>query len=409
MKRIEREKVIRSAYRSTILALTICCIFLGVVLVIHELAREYEVKKLNEKLEARGVVQNDEGLYASVQLFLPEKIYVASGVTIELYNNQVSSLGERIADYNAKWTCAVGKNMQRKFSITGTDELIGSYPLIFTIFDDNGAQVATASTDLVIVPDLSEEEKSFSLLTIGDSLSCNTATYERLNELTDDQIVYMGTRGVGGSLTEARRGFSAANYLTDTGYSMEEPEEEVHPFYNEETGTFDWAYYKEKTGFDPDAVEVFLGTNGLDTDPVPNGNNIIEIVKKIHETDPELPIYLVHTLYPSNQDGIGSWSSKDGYALYGDRYKYEEDQKVFDLMVYLEETLKDEENLYFVPAGICNDSANNFETKTVPVNPHSDVMQEVPMDAVHPGRAGYEQIADCLYSVIAGTKEKWEK
>lgn len=184
MKRIEREKVIRNAYRSTILALTICCIFLGAVLVIHELAREYEVSKLNKKLDAKGVVQNDEGLYASVQLFLPEKIYVAQGVTLELYNSQVSSLGTRIEDYNVKWTCAVGKNMQRKFSITGTEELLGEYPLIFTIFDDNGTQVATTSTTLKIVEDLGEQEKSFSLLTIGDSLSCNTATYEELNTLT---------------------------------------------------------------------------------------------------------------------------------------------------------------------------------------------------------------------------------
>lgn len=406
MKRIEREKVIRNAYRSTVLALTACCIFLGAVLVIHELAREYEVKKLNEKLEAKGVVQNDEGLFSGVQLFLPEKIYVASGVTIELYNNQISSLGERIASYNVKWTCAVGKNMKRKFSITGTDDLIGTYPLIFTVFDDNGAQVVTASTELKIVPAI---EESFSLLTIGDSLSCNTATYERLNELTGNQIIYMGTRGVGGSLTEARRGFSAANYLTETGYSMEEPEEEVHPFYNRKTESFDWEYYKDKTGFDPDAVELFLGTNGLDVDPTENGDNIIRIVKNIHENDPELPIYLVHTLYPANQDGIGSWQNKEGYALYGDRYKYEEDQKVFELMVYLEETLKDEENLFFVPAGICNDSANNFDTEEVPVNPQSEEMQEVPTDAIHPGRAGYRQIADCLYSVICGTMSEWEK
>lgn len=405
MKRIEREKVIRNAYRSTVLALTVCCIFLGTVLVVHELAREYEVKKLNEKLDTKGVVQNDEGLFSSVQLFLPEEIYVASGVTIELYNSQISSLGERIASYNVKWTCAVGKNMKRKFSITGTDDLIGSYPLIFTVFDDNGAQVVKASTKLKIVPAIQE---SFSLLTIGDSLSCNPATYERLNELTDDQIVYMGTRGVGGSLTEARRGFSAANYLTETGYNLEEPEEEVHPFYNEETGSFDWTYYKETTGFEPDAVEVFLGTNGLDVDPVANGDNIIQIIKNIHENDSKLPIYLVHTLYPSNQDGIGSWNNK-GYALYGDRYKYEEDQKVFELMVYLEETLKGEENLYFVPAGICHDSANNFETEEVPINPHSDQTMKVPTDAVHPGRAGYEQIADCLYSVICGTKAEWER
>ncbi len=406
MKRIEREKVIRNAYRSTILALTICCFFLGTVLVIHEAAREYEVKVLEERLEAKGVVQNDEGLFGGVQLYLPEEIYVASGVTLELYNSQISSLGERIGSYNVKWTCAVGKNMYRKFSITGTDELTGTYPLIFTIFDDNGAQVAKASTNLKIVPAVTD---SFSLLTIGDSLSCDTATYERLNELTDGQIIYMGTRGVGGSLTEARRGFSAANYRSDTGYTEEEPIEEVHPFYNEETEDFDWAYYKESTGFDPDAVEVFLGANGLSEDPAENGDNIAWIVRNIHKEDPKLPVYLVHTLYPANQDGIGSWSSKDGYALYGDRYKYEEDQKVFDLMLYLEESLKEEENLYFVPAGMCHDSAYNFNTVPVPVNPHSEEMMEVPDNAVHPGRAGYRQIADCLYSVICGTKAEWEQ
>lgn len=406
MKRIEREKVIRNAYRSTILALTICCFFLGTVLVIHEAAREYEVKVLEERLEAKGVVQNDEGLFGSVQLYLPEEICVASGVTLELYNSQISSLGERIGSYNVKWTCAVGKNMYRKFSITGTDELTGTYPLIFTIFDDNGAQVAKASTKLKIVPAVTD---SFSLLTIGDSLSCDTATYERLNELTDGQIIYMGTRGVGGSLTEARRGFSAANYRSDTGYTEEEPIEEVHPFYNEETEDFDWAYYKESTGFDPDAVEVFLGANGLSEDPAENGDNIAWIVRNIHKEDPKLPVYLVHTLYPANQDGIGSWSSKDGYALYGDRYKYEEDQNVFDLMLYLEESLKEEENLYFVPAGMCHDSAYNFNTVPVPVNPHSEEMMEVPDNAVHPGRAGYRQIADCLYSVICGTKAEWEQ
>ena len=156
-------------------------------------------------------------------------------------------------------------------------------------------------------------------------------------------------------------------------------------------------------------VELFLGTNGISEDPVENGDHIVHIVEKIHEADPKLPVYLVHTLYPANQDGIGSWSNKAGYALYGDRYKYEEDRKVFELMLYLEEALREEENLYFVPAGICHDSENNFNMETVPVNPHSDEMMEVPDNAVHPGRAGYRQIADCLYSVICGTKAEWEK
>ena len=78
-------------------------------------------------------------------------------------------------------------------------------------------------------------------------------------------------------------------------------------------------------------------------------------------------------------------------------------------MTYLEATLQDEANLYFVPAGMCNDSANNFDTVETSVNPHSEKTERVPTDAVHPGRAGYEQIADCLYSVICGTKAEWSE
>lgn len=73
MKRIEREKVIRNAYRSTILALTACCIFLGTVLVIHETAREYEVKVLEKELEAKGVVQNDEACSPVCRCFFPKR------------------------------------------------------------------------------------------------------------------------------------------------------------------------------------------------------------------------------------------------------------------------------------------------------------------------------------------------
>mgnify|MGYP000450040909 CR=1 FL=1 len=73
MKEIRTGEVIRGAYRSAILALTICCVFLGAVLVVHELAREYEVKKLNAKLDAKGVVQNDEGSTAVCSCFCRRK------------------------------------------------------------------------------------------------------------------------------------------------------------------------------------------------------------------------------------------------------------------------------------------------------------------------------------------------
>lgn len=72
------------------------------------------MEKLNQKLNAKGVVENQEGQYVGVELFLPEEIYVAEGVTLELYNAQVSSLGTKIENYNVKWTCAIGKNMAEK-------------------------------------------------------------------------------------------------------------------------------------------------------------------------------------------------------------------------------------------------------------------------------------------------------
>ena len=58
MKRIEREKVIRTAYRTTVLVLTACCIFLGVLLVVHEMAREAEVSALERSEEHTSELQS---------------------------------------------------------------------------------------------------------------------------------------------------------------------------------------------------------------------------------------------------------------------------------------------------------------------------------------------------------------
>ena len=82
-------------------------------------------EKLNQKLNAKGVVENQEGQYVGVELFLPEEIYVAEGVTLELYNSPGLFSGNKVLqNYNVKWTCAIGKNMQRKFSITGTGVIL---------------------------------------------------------------------------------------------------------------------------------------------------------------------------------------------------------------------------------------------------------------------------------------------
>lgn len=366
-----------------------------------------KVTKLEKEKDSTYTASGQEGSTGeSFTIYLPEKLYAVSGTTLELYDNQVTSLGTNIEDYNVLWVCDIGKNMERKFSITAKDEWVGEYPLELKVMDNNGNCLASASTTLCLIPNALGAQ--FSLLTIGDSLSADSATYTHLSELAQNNIVFMGTQASGGCLNEARLGFSANDYLNETAYQYVEGQP-VHPFYNKETSRFDWNYYKQTTGFNPDVVEIALGTNGSDVDPTTNGNNIIQIINYIRQDDPAIPIYVVNSIYPADQNGIGSWQNNQGYPLLPGRYKVEEDKKMYNLMVYLADKLKDYDNLYLVPEALTHDSANNFKNTLQAVNPYSSITESVPTDGFHPGSEGYYQMADTLYSTILGTMGEWKK
>lgn len=401
----------KKAKKRTIEKLVLVIIILFVIgLVSYEF---YKIRQLNESLAALQTELDDkyeetnsklDSLEDEVSIYLPDVIYVAEGITTELYDSQVTSLGEQIDEYNVNWVCDIGSNMERKFSVTGTSELMGEYSLEFQVYDNKMNLVASKSTTISIVDN--EIPGSISILTIGDSLSSDANTYLHLAELGLGNIEFVGTRDVDGYKCEARLGFSASDYLTATNYQYEDGTP-LQPFYNTETNQFDWNYYKETTGCDPDVIEIFLGTNGIDVDPTENGNNIIQIIDLIREADPDIPIYLVNTIYPSNQDGIGSWHNSHSLAVLPGRYKFEEDTKVFNLMVYLSEKLADYDRVYQIPAAITFDSANNFNTSTEAASPYASTTIEVPDNGIHPGAAGYKQIADTIYSTLCGTIAEW--
>lgn len=220
-------------------------------------------------------------------------------------------------------------------------------------------------------------------------------------------MICNGTRGYEGFLTEARPGFSASDYLTETGYYLEEGEE-VHKFWNPEKKRFDWNYYKETTGFSPDVIQLFLGTNGLMSGDE-NAENICEIVRLIRQDDKNIPIYVVNTIYQSDQNGIGSMKMNNGALMFPGEYKQARDLHNFRLMAYLADHLQDEKHVYLVPAAISVDSANVFNMEERTVNPYSKETEKYAVDAVHPSAAGYAQIADRIYSTMCGTMEEWKK
>ena len=360
-------------------------------------ANVFELKKFADSGTAQKTTIGGSG----VEIYLPETYYAASGLTMEIYNSQITNQGTHITEYNVVWECEVGEMLERKFSIAATDELIGEYPLTVTVYDAAGKALARKVSTLSIVEAKQEE---FSILAIGDSLSANGALYAKLQQNLGNQLICNGTRGYEGFLTEARLGFSAADYLTETGYYLEEGEE-VHKFWNPEKKSFDWNYYKTTTGFSPDVVILHLGTNGLLSGDE-NAENICKIVELIRKDDKNLPIYVVNTIYQSDQNGIGSMKMNHGALMFQGQYKQQRDLAVFNLMGCLAEELSDEKNVYLVPAGISVDSEYVFNTEARPVNPYSEVTENVAVDAVHPAPAGYYQIADTIYSTMCGTMEE---
>ncbi len=375
---------------AAVVFLAAAVIFLGV--------RILNITKETEKNSAFGTISGQP----EIEICLPEKYYAASGLTMEIYNSQITNQGAHISQYDVLWECEIGECLERKFQIAAAEDQIGEYPLTVSVFATDGTLLAQEKSKLCVV----EAKKwQFSVLTIGDSLSANGALYSRLQEHLDQMLVCNGTRGYEGFLTEARLGFSAADYLSETSYDLEEGET-VHKFWNPEKERFDWNYYKSTTGFDPDVVILHLGTNGL-LSGEENAENICKIVELIRKDDKKLPIYVVNTIYQSDQNGIGSMKMNNGALMFQGEYKQQRDLAVFQLMQSLNEKLSGEKNVYLVPAGISVDSENVFVMEERQVNPYSEETEAVAVDAVHPGAAGYYQIADTIYSTICGTADQW--
>ncbi|MCD7785779.1 MAG: hypothetical protein LUH18_09475 [Oscillospiraceae bacterium] len=356
-----------------------------------------------------------------IHAYLPSDIYVAVGRTIELYNSQVCLEAEK---YHVRWNCEIGKAMKRKFSVTGTESLIGEYTLSCEIVNDLLNVIWTAEATIHIV-ESSLAEKHF-ILPIGDSLTNQKAWEPEVRNLSGGNVQFVGTRGGytandsdGNSWTcchEGRSGASASWYTKDSTYDYEmryvgnpEVDTTANPFYDPSEERFSLAYYLEMQGSyleaTPTEIMLYLGTNGISLDNTSNAGAIKTIVDCIRMDDADIPIYMVNTLFRGNQNGIGTQQSSDGYASQAGKYKYEEDCKIVDLEQKLYSLLSEYENVYFIPIAVTHDSEYNFGNVETKVNPRAVQTEYLPVESVHPQAQGYYQMADCIWSVFAGTLE----
>jgi lysophospholipase L1-like esterase len=348
---------------------------------------------------------------AIVDAYLPSELYCAVGRTIELYNNQVCLQADK---YHMQWVCTVGRPMKRKFVIEGLTPLIGNYTLTLNIYDDNLNVVWTGSTTVKIVD--AAISGSYTYCALGDSLSSLKLWLAEVQRLSAGHLTQIGKIPFSivnpiDSVTytgqcDGRGGFSAASYLAATASDNTSTggiAEEVHAFWNPTSSRFDWAYYKTNVAVSPSFVQIFLGTNGASLDATVNATNIKAIIDYIRQDDADIPIYVVNTLYRGNQDGIGMQGNNEGYTASIGAWKYNEDKKMFNLMVKLDELLSDYTSLYFVPVALTHDSENNFGTVETPVNPRATQTELLPEESIHPKAQGYNQMADIMFSTFAGT------
>src|SRR5699024_9676806 len=156
----------------------------------------------------------------------------------------------------------------------------------------------------------------------GDSLTNSKPWLGEIKSLSGEKINNIGTRGLGTNKHEGRSGVKASWYLNDSEYTFDSnydgsnpnTDGSENPFWDPTTEKFDFDYYKSTNNKIPDAVQIFLGTNGIKLDPTDNVDDIKAIVDGIRQSDSNIPIFVVFTLYRGNQDGIANQASNDGYS-----------------------------------------------------------------------------------------------
>lgn len=383
----------------------------------------YQIEKSNHGFTTyseyadRNLIDSQKIEKPILHCHMPKIIYAAVGRTIEIYNNQICLEADK---YHVQWICAVGTAYGRKFSVKPTSGQVGNKLLRMVVYDDNLNELWSGSTTLKVVAD---NHPTANILPIGDSFTNWKRWLPEIRKLSNDNINFVGTRESGVDYSadgtvypqgtihhEGRSGWSASDYLANSTYTFDsrysgasDVAGTANPFWD--GNKFNYAHYLSKQGASiggtPTAVQIFLGTNGMEIDPTNNASAIIDIVNKIRADNADIPIFVINTIYRSNQDGYAS-TGADGYSGSASAFSYNENVKVINLMNALREPLSQIANVHVIPLALMHDTEYNFGQKEVTVNPRSDIKQNVPIESVHPQASGYYQMADVFYSAYCG-------
>ena len=181
----------------------------------------------------------------------------------------------------------------------------------YAVYDGN-----LATIDRLLPRTLTTKAKNLrdtTCLVIGDStVAYNHMTQAMLDEFTaaDKTLTLIGTRGTAPNLHEGRAGATAKEYCTQATAAGV-----TNPFYNSETGHFDFNQYMTEQGYTaPDFVIIQLGINDLYNVGMANSDAAIEetagyvceMIESIHAYDANIRVLVNLPTTPNSDQSVHS-------------------------------------------------------------------------------------------------------
>lgn len=338
-----------------------------------------------------------------LQLTLPPVVYAVPGVSVSLYHDNLV-LTRTPQNYRYEFACKVGKNEERRWTVTPADTDVGDHPLSVTVKDASGKVLEQGKMTLHVSPRNAGAGKPLRLLIVGDSLTHASVYPNEIARLGAEpgnpKLTLLGTHKPAsvkpGVAHEGYGGWTWVRFLTlftpqKTEAAGPLAKKETSPFIfpsaDGKKGIFDLErYFKEHCDNQPPDVVTFLlgindcfGANPEDPDVKITEvlANAEKLLAEFHQAAPKARLAVGLTTPPNaRQEGFTA-NYKDKYPRWGwKRIQHRLVQRMLEQFAN-----REKDGLYLVPTELNLDPVDGYPNN----------------NGVHPNPVGYAQIGTSFY------------
>ena len=338
----------------------------------------------------------------SLDLTLPSEFFAVAGVPISLYFDNII-LTPKPEDYRFEVNCEIGETEQRRWTVTPTDEQVGTHRFSIEVSDRDGNVLANAATTLCVIPSSAGTGRDIRLLIVGDSLTHATMYPNELARLLSESKnptwKMLGThkpaRAAEGVAHEGYGGWTWQRFATHYEPNPDGTyRKQSSPFVSlDEDGKprLDVARYLKEhcEGEQPDYVIFMLGINDCFSAPPDDPTGIDAridamfehaetLLKSFREAAPEAEFGICLTTPPNSRQAAFEANYQDRYTRWGwKRIQHRLVQRQLEKFKGQEKA-----KLFVIPTQLNLDPIDGY-----PAN-----------NGVHPNAVGYQQIGVSIYA-----------